>query len=237
MDPRRFAAVYGGRFEKMQGLVYDCWDDDENIIDPAPLPVDTQYWGGIDWGFTDPCVIQLRARTPAGYQYQIREVYESGLTISDVVAIAKQLYEAWHVRTFFCDPSQPAHIAELNRAGIPAVAAPNSIRLGVDKHYALIRSRQFRIFRDSSPNSVDEYSTYHYPEPADLSADANSKEHLPVAQADHAMDCARYITAGLDRMSGGKVVLPSQEVVKEDHYRRLARLKSKVQNPSTENWQ
>ena len=32
MDPRRHAAMYDGVFERMQGLVYDCWDDEDNTL-------------------------------------------------------------------------------------------------------------------------------------------------------------------------------------------------------------
>src|SRR3990167_1434755 len=66
MDVRRFDMLYGGEFGKMSGLVYDCFDETENQCDVIPLPPDTKFYAGIDWGFNDPFVIKVRAITPSG---------------------------------------------------------------------------------------------------------------------------------------------------------------------------
>jgi hypothetical protein len=34
MDPRRFNAMYNGEFEKMQGLVYDCFSEETHVVNP-----------------------------------------------------------------------------------------------------------------------------------------------------------------------------------------------------------
>lgn len=194
MDPRRFAAIYGGEFERMQGLVYDCWQEDLHVIDPVALPSGTVYYAGLDWGFTDPFVLHIRAITPGGNHFVVGEFHKPGLTISDVVQACKQQKQIWNIKTFYCDPSQPAHILELNRNGCPAVAAENDIRIGIDKQYELIRSGKFKVFRNAAPYFCDEIEAYHYPEPEELRPDQNSKDRLPVGQNDHCMDSSRYCT-------------------------------------------
>ena len=161
MDPRRFNAMYGGTFEKMQGLVYDCWDDEENIYETAEFPTGTKFVAGVDWGYTDPFVLLVRAITPAGKHYQVSEFYKTGLIPSQIVDLCKKKHIVYNIKTFFCDPSQPGMIDELCRNGVPAVKANNDIILGIGAHYELIKSRDFKIFKGSSPLSMSEVETYH----------------------------------------------------------------------------
>jgi hypothetical protein len=194
MDPRRFDMIYGGLFGKMSGLVFDCFDEDLHIVKPFQLPSGTKYFGGIDWGFTDPFVLSVRGITPSGHHVKVSEFYKTGMTPSQIVDQVKRTKEVFGVENFFADPSRPEYIQELNANGVPCTAAENDILLGVGQHYDLIKSGRYQIFEGTSPNTQDEYSTYHYPEPEDLGPDDKQKEQLPVDQANHCMDTERYIT-------------------------------------------
>lgn len=227
MDPRRFAAIYGGEFSKMEGLVYGCFDEDIHIIDPAEFAPGTKFVAGIDWGFTEPFCLHVRAITPGGNHYQVSEVYRSGLTIEEITAICRQKMITWGIKTFYCGPDQPGHILQLNRVGCPAVPAANDRRLGLDLHFELIKSGRFSLFRDQCPYTVDEYLSYHYPEPEDLGPDDKEKDVLPVEKDDHAMDASRYCT--ISTVQGGKIRKPkireSRAGETEDVYARHERLK------------
>lgn len=194
MDPHRFSMIYGGNFGRMEGLVYKNFDEETDVIDPIPLPDDTEYFGGIDWGYTDPMVITLRAVLKSGYQYQIAEWYKTQQTIRDVVDMCKTYNAIYGKVIYLCDPSRPEYIKELNANGIIAYPAQNDIRLGIDYHYDLIANKKFKIFRNTSPHTLDEYSMYHYPEPKDLKPDQGQKDMLPVDVSNHVMDSTRYIT-------------------------------------------
>ncbi len=232
MDARRFNALFGGQWQRMAGLVYDCFDDDENQCVPVTLPAGTRFVGGIDWGFTDPFVFRVRGITLDGWHYGVHEFYKTGLVISEIVTIVCRLVEIWNVTTIYCDPSQPAHIEELNRRfraqGLrcSAVGANNDIRMGIDRHYELIKSRRIKYFRGVNPHFIDEVETYHYPEPKDLKSDQKSKDELPVAQADHVMDTERYITISTyESRHRLKAVVPEETVKVEDQFKRLERIK------------
>jgi hypothetical protein len=86
----------------------------------------------VDWGFTDPFVMKIRAITPEGNHYGISEFYKTGLTLSDMILIAKQKQGIYGKMVFYCDPSQPGHIEEFNRNGLSALPSDNDIRRGVD---------------------------------------------------------------------------------------------------------
>jgi PBSX family phage terminase large subunit len=241
MDFRRFAALYLGEFERMHGLVYDCFDDNIHQCDDFGLPSGTKYYAGVDWGHTDPFVIVVRAITPSGHHFQVSEFYKTRLTISDQIIAAKQKKQIFGIERFYADPSQPGSIEEFNRNGLPTVGADNDIRRGIDVHYELIRSGKFKIFKNTSPHSLDEYSTYHYPEPEDLDPDQDSKEALPVGQNDHSMDATRYVTISTVKVSTTKIrpKLPGDKTaeIMQDHEQRIKYLKKgRNKYPGSENW-
>lgn len=239
MDARRFQMVYGGEWGRMQGLVYDCWDDDINYIDEFNLPVGTKYYAGVDWGYTDPFVIKVRGITPDGRHYGVSEFYKTGLTILDMVQIAKQKKQIFGIQVFYCDPAQPGNIEEFNRHGLTAIAADNDIRKGIDLHYELIKSRRYKEFRGKCPYAADERENYHYPEPDDLRPDQDSKDMVPVKQADHTLDADRYITISTYHRS--ETLVPRvtdnpepKQLSNEDRLKKL--MKSGEKNRHTENW-
>ena len=207
LDPRRFAMKYEGEFGKMEGLVYDIYD--QCLIKSFALPAGTVYYGGVDWGYApDPFCLTVRGVTPEGMHYRVFEFYKNYLTISDVVEALKRFHAIYNFRMLFCDPSQPAHIDELNRNKIPSMGANNDIRYGIDKHYALMKAGKFFIFEDKCPLGLDEYSMYHYREPKELELEQDSKEkdQMPVGQHDHGCDCDRYTTLGLEFRVGERFV-------------------------------
>lgn len=239
MDFRRFSALYLGQFERMHGLVYDCFDEDIHQCDNFGLPSGTKYFAGVDWGHTDPFVIVVRAITPSGHHFQVSEFFKTRLTISDQIIAAKQKKQIFGIERFYADPSQPGSIEEFNRHGLPTIGADNDIRRGIDAHYELIRSGKFKIFKNTSPHSLDEYSSYHYPEPEDLNPDQDSKESTPVGQDDHAMDATRYVTISTVKASLNKISpkVPGDKSKEMDHEQRIKYLKkSKKQYSGSENW-
>jgi len=237
MDPRRFNMLFGGEWGRMEGLVYDCWEDAENLVNPFELPFGTKYYAGVDWGFTDPFVLKVRAITPDHRHYGVSEFYKTGLTLLDMIQIAKQKKSTYQIQTFFCDPSQPGHIEEFNRAGLSALGSDNDIRRGIDLHYELIKTRRYKEFRGACPHSMDERETYHYPEPKELGPDQDSKELLPVGQNDHCMDVDRYLTLMLYRRSEKKkAVVPGEETQDLSIQERMERLKRKQRHANTESW-
>lgn len=204
MSKLRFRAMFGGVFETMAGLVYDCWHEYENVITPFDLPDGTRNFAGVDWGTSNPFAIAPRSLTPEGDLYQPTEYYKAGLTITDMVREAKILHQKYNFELMYCDPSEPGYILEFTRNGLPAVPAENDIKLGIDTHYELLKTRKLKAFRDCCPKTEDEYTMYHWPEPGDVKPDKDEKEAKPVKQFDHLMDAARYVSMGMRHILGGK---------------------------------
>lgn len=240
MDPRRFDMIFGGEWGQMIGLVYDCWDDDLNLIEDFNLPPGTKFIGGIDWGYNpDPLAMKIRAITPDGRHYGVSEFVKQGLTPSAIVDVAKQKRKIFDVSVFYCDPSQPGMIEELNRNGVPAVGADNDIIRGVGLHYDLIKTRKYKEFKGACPHSSEEREMYHYPEPKDLKDDQDSKELKPVDKDNHCMDADRYISIMTYRSQLKLTPRASddkpREETQEDRLRRLR--KGRIgQHRGAESW-
>jgi PBSX family phage terminase large subunit len=246
MDPRRFNALFGGLWERMSGLVYDCFDEDENQCDQVSLPGGSRVVGGIDWGYTEPFVLKIRGITVEGFQFGLDEFYRSGMTIMDIEAIVLKLCQIYNIEVIYCGPDQPASIEHLNRAlhkaGLRArcVPADNDVRTGIDRHYELLKTRRLKYVRGKNRYTLDEIDTYHYPEPKDLKPDQNIRDQSPVQQNDHALDADRYISImtyhGAKRLVPRVPADPSPDKV-EDQFKRIERLKRPIRSGGrSEDW-
>jgi len=116
------------------------------------------------------------------------------------------------------------------------VPADNDIRAGIDAHYELVKTRRFKVFRGTSPYTMDEYEGYHYPDPDDAGPDDDVKEDKPVKQADHAMDVDRYISLATHRPGNRKPRYPGDDKMAETRDDRLARLKRPSREDKFEKW-
>jgi PBSX family phage terminase large subunit len=222
LDSRRFQMKYMGKFGQMEGLVY------ENVLycKSHKLPSGTRYLAGIDWGFTNPCAISIRAITPEGIHYRVAEFYKSGMTMDEVVAVCQQRKHIYNIELFIGDPSAPANIEALNRGGVPCIGGNNDVRRGIDKQSRLFKEEMFFIFEDDNPIGRDEYSTYHYPEPKEYKIDEDVKEPEPVKANDHGCDADRYVTMYLSTAQPTRRAGDGQEKrIPEDAMKRLEWLK------------
>lgn len=243
MDPRRFEMLFGGQWGKQAGLVYDCFDDDFNITDPLRLPAGTTFYAGVDWGHTEPFVIVVRAITPDHQHFQVSEFYKTNMTILDQIKIAKQKQQVFSIKHWYCGHERPENILLFNQNGLPASGVPEKdIQPGTDLHYELIKTGRYKLFKDSSPYTIDEYETYHYPEPQDLKPDQDSEDQSPVGQNDHCMSANRFVTLKTYRRGHtSRPFVPNEEPedrqqeTQEKRFERLLRSKARS-NQKSENW-
>jgi hypothetical protein len=191
MDPRRFNQLFGGQFERMEGLVYDCFSED-NLCAIHDVPQGAEIIAGVDWGYTNPFAVTVVAKAEGNF-YVVAERYKTNQTISQMIEICRNLQISLGISKFYCDPSAPAYIEDFNRHNLSSIGAKNDIREGIDRTYDLMKSKRLRIVEANCPHLLDELETYHYPEAKDLKADTTVKEQLPVAQGDHLCDSLRYV--------------------------------------------
>ena len=196
MEPRRFNMMYGGNFDKAQGLVYDCFDASKHWIDPIVLPAGTRYLAGIDWGYTHPFVIVVRAITPLGMHYQVAEFYKTQLMLNEKIDAAHRLKARYPIEKFIADSANPDDIASFNQAGLRTIPAQKDIKKNIELHWELINSGYYAMFKGDNFHTADEYEMYHYPDVKDLKPDQaeTDRSELPVDKDNHLMDANCYLT-------------------------------------------
>lgn len=229
MDPRRFRMIFGGEFERMEGLVYDVFDDHLNRCQ-WPEAKDGDYYAGIDWGWTDPFAL-IVVGVHGEHRIVYSEVKKARKSIGEIIDICKQKQQIFGVKHFYCDPSRPDYIDELNRNRIPASAANNSIKFGIAKVYEAMKSRHLRFVVGQTPQLDDEIEAYHYPSEKDLKPDEDGGDEKPVGQDDHALDALRYVIVSIvDKHLARTPHTPEERRPQNQQERIAALLKRKNDN-------
>jgi len=240
MAPARFAMMYGGIPGKMEGLVYDCFDDVQNICDPFELPEGSKVYAGIDWGYTHPFVCIVGAKLPNGDYRIVDEFCKARLTIGDIAPKLHELKNKWNIKRFYAGPDQPGLIEQLRKSKLPITAANNDVKRGIDIVYGLTKTRKLKYFKGATPHLINEKETYHWPEEKDLRPDQDTKDPNPVKQDDDCHDAERYLMISIaskpTELTKPKVPLHrSMDTKPETVAERIKRLKSK-RNKKTETW-
>jgi hypothetical protein len=195
MDARRFRMMFGGDWDRKEGIVYDCFDDDENIVTLEEIPTNLIYYAGIDWGYTEPFAIVVMGICPDdGKRYIVAEVKKSRLAPSERDQIVQRMQNLYGVSFWFCGPDRPENIVGLNMLeGVRAGAANNAVLQGIEAVYERIKTRSLQFVQGRSSHVLDELENYHYPEHKEVKVDANVKEVYPVQSDDHSLDALRYV--------------------------------------------
>lgn len=175
---------------------------------------------GIDWGYTNPGVMQAWCLDGDARMYLVREIYYSHRLINWWEEQARELHKQYDVEAFVCDPSEPAYINQLKNAGLNAVAANNDIAPGIqavqqrlkiagDGRPRLFIARDALVERDPLLEeakkpccTAEEITGYVWPK----GGDGKIVKEKPVDIDNHGCDAMRYTTMYVD-VPSGKLVL------------------------------
>ncbi|MGW3025858.1 phage terminase large subunit [Streptomyces sp. NPDC001221] len=72
-----------GIWAAAEGQIYDSWDDALHLVDPRPIPDAWVRWWTVDFGFTNPFVLQCWAEDPDGRLWLYREIYRTRRLVED----------------------------------------------------------------------------------------------------------------------------------------------------------
>jgi phage terminase large subunit len=199
-----------GKWVRAEGVVYDEFEPKVHVVDP--MQVSGRYLAAVDWGFTNPGIIQVWFVDGDGRLYLVEEIYQTGQLVSWWVAQAKRLQAQYGIETFVCDPAQPGNIEEFRAANLIATGADNQIALGIQKVKDRLRAAgdgRPRLFlcrgatRDLDqtlvsaykPSSTEqEFGSYVWPQ----GVDGKPVKENPVDEHNHGLDALRYMVMYLD---------------------------------------
>lgn len=211
----RYSRLRHGRWVSAEGAVYDEFDRGVHMrYEDSLTGVDMRYYvAGVDWGYTNPGVLQVWGVDGDKRMYRVREIYMTQRLIGWWVEEALKLKRAYPtLRAFVCDPSGRANIEEFRRAGLPVFPGYNDIPRGIQAVKARLRRADDglpgMVFIHDATHPVDEalvmaelpyktemeFDVYVYPPGVNGRASAE----IPLDENNHGMDTMRYSVAHVD---------------------------------------
>lgn len=138
-----------GRWARAEGMVYDIFDPTIHIIDSINFEP-KRIFSSVDWGFTNPGVIDTWFTDGDDRLYLVSEMYQSKKIIDWWVDRAVEIKKKYSQHEgFVCDPSEPEHIEKFNsnkHYDLNALKANNNISLGIQSV-----TRRLEIQEDGKP--------------------------------------------------------------------------------------
>jgi phage terminase large subunit len=213
----RYARLRKGIWAAAEGMVYEGYDPDIHLIDRFDIP---DYWPRawvVDFGFTNPFVLQMWAADPDGRLYRYCEFYRTQRLVEDhcrdIRAWCKEHNEPVP-QVIICDHDAEDRATFTKHMGLATVPAFKQISPGVQAVQrrlvkALDDKPRLFLLRDSLVErdqllwdrklptcTEEEIEAYCWP------SGTNGKTgESPVKQDDHAMDAMRYVVANIDRIA------------------------------------
>jgi phage terminase large subunit len=220
----RYQRLRLGKWVGAEGMVYEEWSREKHLVDLAQLRewgvitddptltlnrnVVKRVIGSVDWGFTNPSVIQVWAVDGDGRVYLVWEFYHSQVLIGDLIHTMQNIQARFGVEYFLGDPSEPAYIRQSRTAGIHMREARNDVAPGIQAVQARLpnaadgRPRLY-VLRDCRANApdpalvekhkptstVEEFDGYIWA----TTRTSDTVKEEPRKEDDHGMDAARYL--------------------------------------------
>lgn len=79
----RYQRLRRGLWVAAEGLIYEGYDPAIHLIEPFTIPANWTRWWVVDFGFTNPFVLQCWAEDPDGRLYLYREIYKTKTLVED----------------------------------------------------------------------------------------------------------------------------------------------------------
>lgn len=229
----RYKRLRLGQWVAAEGVVYETWDPTVHANRDRPIGDIIYYIGSIDWGLTNPGVIQIWGVDGDGRMYRFREIYQTGKLVA-----ASKPEDAWWIqralklmedfpllRGYVADPSRPDHIEAFQMAGIPCEGAYNTVDLGIQNVESRLKVQddgwpRLMLMKDSKPDKDPSLVERHAPtcleEEVEVYAygkdkkDKDKKEN-PEEKDNHACDAMRYAAAKVDGLGENLAVFGRSE--------------------------
>lgn len=198
-----------GRWVQAEGVVYESFDPARHIIDRFAVPEQWPRVLAVDFGYTNPLVMQWWAVDPDGRMYLYREIYRTRFLVEDAARLALDLSANEPApAAVVCDHDAEGRATLERHTGWDTTPADKRVRAGIQAVQARLRdagdgrprvffARDALVERDPLLHeakrpccTVEEFDCYVW------SQRGNKDE--PVKENDHGQDAMRYVALGLE---------------------------------------
>ncbi|MFC5834643.1 phage terminase large subunit [Nonomuraea insulae] len=214
----RHARLRKGLWVAAEGLIYEDYDPAIHLVDRFSIPDEWTRWWAVDFGYTNPFVMQCWAEDPDGRLYLYRELYASRRTVdqhaADILKRVTRRDGQWsepRPRAIICDHDAEGRAVLERELGMSTVAANKKVTEGIQAVQARLRQAgdgkpRLFILRDSlvrrdaelvkakKPTCTSEEAVGYVWD----QAPGKPPKETPVKENDHGMDALRYLVAERD---------------------------------------
>jgi len=198
-----------GEWVAFSGLVYDCFDPDQHVID-EPEVGNSFNLRSIDFGGLNPHVCQWWRVYQDGRMVLYRELYHSNISVrafADMIHQHQPSNEVVRVTISDHDVSDRLTLAE---NGIQTRPALKEVRQGIERTYEKLANGELLFYRDAlveqdwqlkddtgAVNRVRPQSTLEEISGYEWAVSAGIPKDQPTKKDDHGMDAMRYAVMSL----------------------------------------
>ncbi|MBA4865921.1 terminase [Streptomyces sp. PSKA54] len=214
-----------GVWAAAEGLIYESWDEALHVVEPFTIPHEWTRWLAVDFGYTNPMVMQWWAEDGDGRLFLYRETYRTQRLVEDHAKTALSLMKypsgQWREpqpRAVICDHDAEDRATLEKHLGLGTVAAKKTVSDGIQAVQSRLKVQEDgrpRLFivrgalaeRDealgerSLPTCTAEEVTGYVWAVKPGTGGAGLKEQ-PLKENDHGLDALRYVVA--ERDLGGR---------------------------------
>lgn len=221
----RYHRLRWGKWVASEGMIYEDWDPGVHVIDPFPIPDSWERWWAIDFGFTNPMVIQCWAEDPDGRLYLYRELYQTKRTVDEHVAAimphvadpdparpGRWIWREPKPRAVICDHDAEGREVFRRLTGLSTRAAKKGVADGIQATQARLRmagdgkprlflmrgaciSRDQELVDRRLPTCTEEEFPQYIWRKPGVTAQSQAPKEEPLKENDHGMDALRYLCA------------------------------------------
>lgn len=213
-----------GIWASAEGVIYETFDPAVHVVDRFEVPDDWPRYWTVDFGHTNPFVLQCWAEDGDGRLYLYREIYHTRRLVEDharAILSHVTVDGEWtepRPRAVICDHDAEGRATLQRHLGLKTTAAKKTVSDGIEAVQARLRVQddgrpRLLVMRDAIVErdrdlveamrptcTEEEFPGYVW----DLSGTKVVKE-VPLKHDDHGMDAARYLVAHLDLKTRARV--------------------------------
>lgn len=221
----RFQRLRRGIWCAAEGLIYEEWDPDVHLHKQIKVPpVSWTRYITVDFGYTNPMVVQFWAEDDNGRLYLYKELYQTKTTVDEMapkILAAMNLRKEPRPRMIICDHDAEGRAVLERELGMSTKAAKKTVEDGIQAVKKRMRVTEHdgkpKVFlcenalveRDTAlsdakkPTCTLEEVVGYIWDRGTVLAQNNGKppKEQPVKQDDHGMDAMRYMIAERDLRS------------------------------------
>ncbi len=193
----KFNMMFRGEFSRPAGLIYDCFEEAMQKVQPFPIPATWRRYLGLDFGGVNTAGVFFAEDPATKHWYAYREYHAGQRTAREHVQ-ALRAGEPPNLTTFGGAGSEDNWRREFTAAGL-YVGEPDvkEVEVGIDRVYGAIKRGELFVF-STLTGLLDELATYS----RELDDRGEPTERIEDKDTYHHLDACRYIVSSVKKQAG-----------------------------------